>query len=132
MSVNADLPKNTFRVREDTDVTIVLTSTEALEPGDTVEVQFPNTWTIVNGPSFTRDLQTTDPAGPHHIAAEAEGATFDVEVRSRHLYTGEPGRHGRHIVATLTDGTVPADRPVTLRYANTVAPYVAETETERG
>ena len=130
MSVTARLSKDTFEIRETCDLDILVTSTDDLRPGDTVEAQFPNSWTIVNGPSFTRDLQTTDPSGEHYVTVEAEGCRFDVEIRKRHLYTpGKSGRHGRHIVATLAGETVPAGTPVRVLYANTFAPYVSEVET---
>ena len=96
MPVSASLKEDTFRVRENCSVEVIITSSEPLAVGDTVEVQFPNTWTILTGPSFTRELQTTDPEAPHYVCARAEGATFDVEVKSNHLYTGRPGRHGRN------------------------------------
>ncbi len=132
MSVMATIEENTFRVRQDCSVEIAVRSERELAPGDTVEVQFPNSWTIVSGPSFTRPLQTTDPAGEHHLSVSAPGceAQFSVEIRKRHLNLPErEGRHGRHIVATLTQGRVPAGSPIRVVYANTCAPYVAETET---
>ncbi|HUV39150.1 MAG TPA: hypothetical protein VMY39_06020, partial [Planctomycetota bacterium] len=129
MTVTAEVAKDTFEVREACSVEITLRSTVALAPGDTVEAQFPNTWMLLTGPSFTRELQTTDARGEHCVAVSAAGATFDVAIRPRHLYDFDaPGRHGRHIVATLAAGSVPAGAPVTLNYANTFAPYVAETD----
>ena len=109
---------------------IALRSSYELVPGDTVEAQFPNSWTMLTGPSFTRELQTSDAKAPHYVAVTAPGATFAVEIRSRHLFTPDkPGRHGRHIVATLAKGRVPAGVEIRLAYANTFAPYVAETDT---
>lgn len=132
MAVSARVKHDTFEVRQTCDVEIVMESTEELQPGDTVEAQFPNSWLVINGPSFTRELQTTDARGDHHISVRAEGcsATFDIDIRSRSLCDPEtPARHGRHIVATLKDGAVPARTPIHLRYAHTYAPYVSEVET---
>ena len=132
MTVTAEIPNNTWQVREPRGVTVLIRSTRDLTPGDAVMVQFPNTWTIVNGPSFTRELQTTDPEGEHFIGVSAQGMDtgFDVAVRSRNLYAPDHVcRHGRLITATPAAGVVPAGTPITLVYANTYAPYVSETET---
>ena len=134
MSITAQIRENTFEVREPCRAEVIVTSTEELRAGDTLEVQFPNSWMIVSGPSFTRELQTTDPKTAHHVSVAAEGckASFEVEIRRRHLYSPESyARHGRNIVATLSEGVVPAGTPVRVRYANTFAPYVAEVETIR-
>lgn len=132
MSVTARLAKDTFTVREQCSVEIEITSTEDLVPGDTVEVQFPNSWYVVSGPSHTRELQTADPSGRHYISARASGGKgrFDVTVYKRHLTFPEgSARHGRHIVATLTGARIPPGAPVLISYANTYAPYIAEAET---
>jgi len=129
LTVTTRITRDTFEVREDCSIELTLTSTDALHPGDTVEVQFPNTWTILSGPSFTRELQSTNPDGDHYLSVSSGDAAFEIDVRPRHLYDPDkPGRHGRHIVATVTEGSVPAGAAVTLRYANTFAPYVSETE----
>jgi len=130
MSLTVNMPRDTFEVREPCTVALEVRSTDALEPGDTVEFQFPNSWLVVTGPSFTRKLQADDPGGEHYVAVEADGARFGIEIRPRHLTFAEvKARHGRCVVATLAEGSLPAGTPVRVRYANTLAPYVAETET---
>jgi len=129
MSVQAELREKTFRVRQACDLEMTLRSTVALEAGQTVEAQFPHSWMLVTGPSFTRRLQADDPGGEHYISVEATAAQFRIEFRQRTLHC--PGgivRHGRHIVATLVEGQVLAGGVVVLQYANTFAPYVAETD----
>lgn len=103
-----------------------------LGTGDRVDVQFPQTWTLISGPSHTRPLQTESPAGAHYVAVESPGApgsSWQVVVtpRTEHFPVGHH-RHGRLITATLKAGAVPAGVPVTVRYENTVSPFVAESE----
>ncbi|UCD36745.1 MAG: DUF3604 domain-containing protein, partial [Fidelibacterota bacterium] len=67
----------------------------------------------------------------HHISIAVDGsdASFDLEIRKRHLsYPEGIARHGRHIIGTLSNGTVPAGGPIRIAYRNTVAPQVAETD----
>lgn len=131
MQVTAELVRDTFRVREPCGVQLIVRCSDALRPGDTLEVQFPNSWCLVTGPSYTRQLQTEDAAGEHFVAVRAPGtdAHFSVEIRPRHLLCPRaPARHGRLIIARLQEGQVPAGSPVLICYANTYAPYVAETE----
>jgi len=131
LPVRAETTCGRFQVRQPCDVEIIARSDRALEAGDTVEAQFPNSWLLVSGPSFTRQLQCQDPRGQHYVAVECPGADarFEIAIRPRNLpFTGASARHGRHIVATLAEGRVPRGQPVRIRYANTFAPYVAETE----
>ncbi len=132
MTVEARLTTDCFSVAEACGVEIVATCSEALGAGDTVEFQFPNSWSLVTGPSYTRAFQTEDPSGPHYCAVTApkSDARFTHEIAARQLHFPEhKSRHGRCIVATLESGTVPAGRQILLRYENTFAPYVAEVET---
>ncbi len=131
MGVTARLTRDTFTVREDCTVSVEVHSTRPLEPGDTVEVQFPNSWYVDTGPSFTRPIQTADPLGRHYLsAATGDGRSMVVEAARRHLpFTAGPARHGRLIVATAGEGGVDAMVPVRITYANTFAPYIAEEET---
>ena len=129
MGVTAKLARDRYQVREPCAVEIVARSTKELRPGDAVEVQYPHTWSLVSGPSFTREFQAADPEAEHYVAVGAEGARFEMAIRERHLYRPQaPARHGRHMVATLAEGAVPAGAPVRIVYANTYAPYVAEAE----
>lgn len=132
MSATAEVRTGTFQVREKCSVEMTVRSDHDLNPGDAVEFQFPNSWLLVTGPSFTRELQSEDPAGEHYVgvAPSAGEGRFHVEIRRRHLpYPGGMVRHGRHVLATLAEGSVPAGEPVRIVYANTYAPYVAGTET---
>ena len=131
MGVTAEIVNGSYQVRDSCSVEIVARSTRKLKPGDTVEVQYPNTWSLVSGPSLTREFQTVDPEAEHYLTVRAEEAEarFELEIRKRHLFNPEGrARHGRHIVATLAEGVVPAGSPVRIIYANTFAPYVSETE----
>jgi hypothetical protein len=119
-------------VAEPCGVEIVVRSDRRLAPGDTVEVQFPNAWLLVTGPSFTRALQSEDPDGQHFVQVSAPGsdARFETEIRPRNLiYPEGTCRHGRHIVATLAEGAIEPGSPIHVLYANTFAPYVSGTET---
>jgi hypothetical protein len=131
MKIKAELQKNEFSVAESCDVELVVRVSETLTVGDAVEVQFPNSWMVLTGPSFTRELQHQDPTGKHHIniSTEASPARFDLGIEKRHL-THPDGivRHGRHIVATLVKGNVPANTAIRFFYANTFAPELAETD----
>ena len=132
MAVTVEMKEDTFQVRRPCTVEIEVRCSRPLEPGDTVQVQFPNSWALVSGPSFTRPLQSSDPEGEHYleVSAPGAGARFEIEIRKRHLNLPQlEGRHGRLILATLAEGRVPAGSPLRILYANTFAPYVAETET---
>ncbi len=132
MALTTTISPCSLQVREPCDVEIIAVSTHELTPGGTVECQFPNTWCLVTGPSFTRNLQTTHPAGEHYVAVQAPGsdARFALEVRDSHLLCRQgASRHGRLIVATLAEGSVSSGAPLRILYANTFAPYVAERET---
>jgi len=130
MSVTTELERSTFKVRERCGLELALRSTEHLRHSDTVEVQFPHSWMLVTGPSYTRQLQADDPTGEHYISVESEPAKFEIEIRRRTLHCPEGiVRHGRHIIATIVDGEIPAGQAVHIRYLNTFAPYVSETET---
>jgi hypothetical protein len=63
------------------------------------------------------------------MAVSAPGARFELSVTERHLPFPEGrARHGRLLTARLVSGSVPASGRVLCIYANTPAPYVAETE----
>jgi len=127
MSIEVEIDEDTFQVRQQCSLEMELRSSEDLKVGETVEMQMPHSWMLVTGPSYTRQLQTEDPQGEHYISVEADSATFKIDIRKRTLHCPEGTvRHGRHIVARVTEGVVPAGEIVLLRYANTFAPYVAE------
>jgi hypothetical protein len=131
MQVQAKVERNGFPVTEACSVRILVRADEPLVPGDTVELQLPNSWLVRDGPSFTRDVQVARPEAPHYLAIDAPGtdAVFAVEIRERNLPWVEGDvRHGRHVVGTLVSGSVPRGHEIRLRYENTVAPYIASVE----
>ncbi len=132
MAIFAKIKQNVFTIREKCSVEIVVTSTSDLLSGDLVEIQFPNSWSLIYGPSFTRDFQTEDCQKEHYLRVSTETslkAEFDIQINKRHLYFHEGTvRHGRHICAKLKKGIIPAYTPINVCYMNTFAPYVAETE----
>ena len=129
MKITTKLKQDTFQVRESCSLCISLTCSEDLVSGDTVEFYFPHSWSLVCGPSFTREFQCNDPVEEHYIGVSADGALFEIEIKNQHQYTPQGiCRHGRLFVATLRDGRVSAGALIQVKYANTFAPYVAETE----
>ena len=131
MKVTAEIKNNVFEVHKPCFVNIRIIVSDSLQEGDKIQVQFPNSWTIVNGPSFTRHLQTEDPKAEHYIAVSMEcDARFQIVIAPRHLnYSEGAVRHGRLMTATLIHGTIPSGTGIHFSYTNTYAPYVAETET---
>lgn len=131
MTITASLVEAEYQVGTPCAVEIRVISDGPLQPGDTVELQLPNSWIVKDGPSFTRELQSEHSEAPHHITIECPGENieFKVEIRRRHLcYFEGVVRHGRHIVGTLVNGELPAGKPVIFKYSNTYAPLVAETD----
>lgn len=115
------------------DLTIALDIEAPLTPADTVEWQLPHSWTErYGGPSYTKPLQTTDPSESHYVTVSGSGGEFALEVLERQWPDTEmETRHGRQIVATLTEGEVPAGTSVELELRHTTAPVVAGTEPVR-
>lgn len=131
MSVKVKVDRDCFRVSEACSVRITVTSDQALEPGDTFECQFPNSWSLISGPSYTRNFQISNPSADHFVSISTPGcdASFKLEIQKRHLTFPEGMvRHGRHIKALLTGGVVPAGQKIIISYENTFAPYIAEEE----
>ena len=111
---------------------VLFESDHPLKPNDTIQFQFPNSWSLVSGPSHTRAFQTSDPQGEHYIsvtALDAVQAEFALSIEKRHLnYPEGVVRHGRLITARLVAGDIPAGSQLRIGYANTMAPYVVENE----
>jgi Protein of unknown function (DUF3604) len=129
MLIQPNQTRHEFAVREDCSIEINLLCNRDLKVGDTVECQFPLSWSLVNGPSFTREFQVDDPDGEHYVTVEAEGATFEMKMAPRHLpYIASHARHGRHFIGTLASGAVKSGVPVSIRYTNTYAPYISGQE----
>ncbi|UCH62083.1 MAG: DUF3604 domain-containing protein [Fidelibacterota bacterium] len=132
MQVTAEIEAKSFPVGERCSVELLIQISEPLTVGDRIEVQYANSWMVISGPSHTRELQHVDPQGEHYIsvAAESDGAEFDLEIKKRHLPFPEGiVRHGRHIIATLGRGSIPSGTLIRIVYANTFAPDLAETDT---
>jgi hypothetical protein len=133
MRVLAECGQEQFDAGEPCSVEVAVRADADLVPQDRIAFQFPNSWLLKSGPSHTRELQCDAPEAEHYIAVEAPGnrtVRFSLAITPRHVnYPEGQVRHGRLITAELVSGTVPAGSPVRLRYANTIAPYVTETET---
>ena len=122
---------NSFTVREECSVELYLYPEANLEAGDTIEVQFPMSWTVEYAPSFTKELQTVDPQGQHYVAVSSENGktTFDIRILVRQpWYPKGDVRHGRCISAMITEGGIAAGTAIRVFFANTTASYLAERE----
>jgi Protein of unknown function (DUF3604) len=129
MSLTSRVVNNPFKVAEPCSAEVAIVTDVELVVGDAVEVQFPNSWLLISGPSFARAVQTSAPAGKHYVSAAADNAKFEVAITERNPFFPEGrSRHGRLFTATLVAGSVPAGGEIRLCYANTIAPYVAEVE----
>lgn len=132
MTIRIKNTRQTYQVAQPCSVEILLASDQPLQAGDTVRFQFPNSWSLVSGPSYTREFQTADPHGPHYVSVAATGGIpvdFDLSIEKRHLnYPQGMVRHGRLMTARLQAGNIPAGTPIRISYANTVAPYISEIE----
>lgn len=132
MPLRAQCARKSFEVGEPCCVDVVLTADRDLKLQDRIEFQFPNSWLLITGPSYTRVLQCTNPAQEHFVSVTAPKvgeARFALSIKARHLhYPQGKVRHGRVVTAELVSGSIPAGTPIHIRYENTIAPYVAETE----
>ncbi len=129
MTVTARVANNPFQNTEACTVKLLIAPGIELVKGDAIEVQFPNSWLLVSGPSFTRAVQVADPDAEHYLSASADDARFEIDITENNLYYPEgDSRHGRLITARLAEGVVPAKAEVKFAYANTPAPSVAEVE----
>ncbi len=120
-----------FQAESETDLRLELTCSEALSPGTTIQWQFPNAWLARGCQSFTKQYQWDDPQAADYISVTVPGreCDFELSVETREFDSGEPvSRHGRRRFSTLTQGTVPAGRPVVLEWLNTTASWIAESE----
>jgi hypothetical protein len=131
MSLDVQMARTAFSVREPCRIDMVFRSSQALVNGDTVEVQLPNSWTTVLAAGETRALQSESIGSAHFVGVDAAvpQAVFELRIRPRHLTHPAGKCHvGRHIVATLRGGSVPPKTPIRFVYANTFAPVIAERE----
>jgi hypothetical protein len=131
MTQRVELAPDSVEVRAPCDLELVVRPDRRLTAGDEVAWQLPHSWTALrNGPTYTKEFQTTDPAGEHYVDVAAPGsdAAFETSVERRHLPDDTVTRHGRRFVGTLAEGAVPAGDPVRIRCANTNAPYLAGEE----
>lgn len=129
IAARAEITNNPFRVYTVVDVEMRIGDLPALKPGDRIDIRFPNSWTVGNDPSFTKQLQTADPNGPDYVRVTYdEGiAEFGIEVLPADALTGRgKSRHGRNIRASLVRGAVPEGGAVWFEYRNTMASRLAE------
>ena len=129
MKSTAFINNNLFKVRQACNVEIKLISDHDLRTGDLIEFQFPHSWMTIDGQSFTRQLQTSAPRKEYFINVYSDNAQFELSISPNNLFLQDgPTRHGRLIRAKLREGRVKAGEQIILTYANTMAPYIAETE----
>ena len=120
-----------FVVSQAVDVILELAPAHAIEPGGSIECQFPNSWLARECQSFTKQLQWDDAAADDYITVFAADSAcrFELSVREREFDSGEPvSRHGRMLTATLVEGTVPAGDVITIEWRNTTSAWIAETD----
>lgn len=133
MRITAACEQPFFPVDQPCDVGVVLTLDCDLTPADRIEFQFPNSWLLDLGPSYTRAVQCTEPVGAHFFsvcAPDVPSLSFALDIAKCHLNWSEGHvRHGRRVTAALQGGVVPAGSPIRIQYSNTHAPFVAEAET---
>ena len=132
MTIHIKNTQQIYRVAQPCSVEIFLELDRSLDQRDNIRFQFPNSWSLVTGPSYTREFQYSDPKAKHYVSVAATGgiqAKFKLSIQNRHLYYPKGiARHGRLITAKLIEGNIPAGTPIRIRYENTIAPYVSETE----
>lgn len=133
MSLRAQCTTRQFYVGQPCCVDIVLHADRELTLHDQIAFQFPNTWLLRTGPSYTRELQYEYPSQAHFVSVTAPDmgeVRFALTIQKRHLnHPLGHVRHGRLVTAELVSGSIPAGMPIHIRYENTFAPYVAEVET---
>ncbi len=134
MSVHAVLKRDAFMVRETCAIELEITTDAELSFGSRIEILLPNSWLLVSGPSFTRKLQTDDPAAPHFMQfrSGSGNVAFDISIIPWNQVCEQGlSRHGRKIAATITGGAVASGEPVIFGYHNTFAPHITDRATLR-
>ncbi|MHC4873204.1 MAG: DUF3604 domain-containing protein [Planctomycetota bacterium] len=115
-----------FRSEEKCNVEIPISADFDLNKADKVEFQFPNSWLVLTGPSFTRAVQTENPDADHYFGISSDGAEFDVNVASNNKYLkGGLARHGRLVTGILKSDHISAGKAIILQYLNTFAGYIS-------
>ncbi|MCI5223346.1 MAG: DUF3604 domain-containing protein, partial [Candidatus Electrothrix sp. AR4] len=132
MKIQTQGPQQLYQVAQPCSVEIFLKLDQLLDKRANIQFQFPNSWSLVSGPSYTRAFQCADPKARHYVSVSATGdtqAVFELSIQNRHLYYPKGAvRHGRLFTAKLTEGNIPAGTLIRIGYENTNAPYVSETE----
>ncbi|OGV53255.1 MAG: hypothetical protein A2017_06210 [Lentisphaerae bacterium GWF2_44_16] len=129
MGISTILIRDTYQVSENCELEIKLTSDTELDTGTRVEIQLPNSWSLVNGPSFTRQFQATDPDGAHFVEFKSEDGNvfFEISITAcNQIYEKGASRHGRNIAGILKSGKLKAGEAIIFRYRNTFAPYITD------
>ncbi|MFW5858240.1 MAG: hypothetical protein ACOCX4_10200, partial [Planctomycetota bacterium] len=133
-AVNASVVPDVFAVYTPTALEVRLEVAADLGPGATCSCQLPNSFLAADvSPSLTRRLQTGDPAGDGHVAAELRRRDGTVtplapEVRPREFYSGcAVVRHGQCVDAVCGTALHAGDA-VVFRFANLHSPWVANQE----
>lgn len=129
MKISAILRRNSYHIRENCEVEIRMFSDTDLVEGTQLEVRLPNSWSLLNGPSFTRQFQSDNSQGAHFIEFKSEKgkAVFEISITPcNQLYEKGASRHAKKITGTLKRGGVKAGEAVVFKYSNTFAPYIAD------
>ncbi|MCX7805230.1 MAG: DUF3604 domain-containing protein [Planctomycetota bacterium] len=127
----AQVTNGPFRVYEMTDVEIRIGNLPRMTAGAFLDLRFPLSWTIGVDPSFTKQLQSSDPDGPDYVCAESGdgGAQFAIEISRADFLTGRPrSRHGRNIRVRVVGGEIKEGGEVWIDLRNTRASKLAEEE----
>lgn len=127
MAIHVETVPEIVTVREDCSVKIFVTSNMPVVTGDMIEFQFPNSWSLFSGPSFTREFQTSDPAKEHYVNVSSENADFEISIEKNTWYFPKGvARHGRKFTAKVISGNIEAGQKIKISYENTYAPYIAD------
>ena len=130
MNITFNPGQNSFAAAQPCCVRLEAIMAEILSVGDIIEFQFPNSWLMLNGPSYTRKIQTEDEYGEHYVQVLVPHDVLinhSIEAVNLHYPEGE-ARHERRVSAIITEGTVNPGEKLTILYGNTFAPTTAETE----
>ena len=128
-SAIARIEPDTFRAYDPVRFTVEVEPGRPLGAGSTIECQLPNSFTNRDlSPSRVKEWQTASQVDAHYVHVTGTGdAQIEAEIRQREFVGGYEvfSRHGRCVVATVTNGTVPQDGDVRFEFSNTTAPWLA-------
>ncbi len=127
MSIYYSVSPESISVSQECSLELNLSYDKPLKTGDIIEFQYPNSWSLVTGPSFSRPFQTDDPANAHYVSVSAEEAEFQISINNQNWYfPAGRARHGRKFTAEVVSGDVKPGERIIIACTNTYAPYIAE------